>query len=56
MTQAQGYQSGSVVFASPTLWAKARLEPVARADGRDTLVVIRCGDRKTTLRFLPRGE
>jgi len=35
---------------------KARLELVASADGRDTLVVIRYGDRKATLRFLPRGE
>jgi hypothetical protein len=35
---------------------KARLEIVATEEGRDTLVVIRFGDRKATLRFLPRGE
>jgi hypothetical protein len=35
---------------------KARLEIVATEDGRDTLVVIRFGDRKATLRFLPRCE
>jgi hypothetical protein len=35
---------------------KARLELVATAAGRDTLVVIHYGDRKATLRFLPRGE
>jgi hypothetical protein len=35
---------------------KTRLEIVATAAGRDTLVVIHYGDRKATLRFLPRGE
>jgi hypothetical protein len=35
---------------------KARLEIVATADGDDTLVVIRFGDRKATLRFRPRGS
>lgn len=35
---------------------KDRLEIVATTDGRDTLVVIHYGNRKATLRFLPRGE
>jgi hypothetical protein len=36
--------------------SKARLEIVASADGDDTLVVIRFGDRKAQLRFRPRGS
>jgi hypothetical protein len=35
---------------------KARLEIVATAAGRDTLVVIHYGNRKATLRFGARGE
>jgi hypothetical protein len=35
---------------------KARLEIVATAAGRDTLVVIHYGDRKATLRLKARGE
>lgn len=35
---------------------KAKLEIVASEEGPDTLIVIRAGDRKATLRFTPRCE
>lgn len=52
---------GEIVKVVPATWdrvaeTKARLEIVATAAGRDTLVTIHYGDRKATLRFRPRGE